>query len=290
MQDQRRNIMKTTTATRWMKTTPRMILSPGRQKHISLTLITKERKWYFCFSSIVCIYFPFDLLSSLIGCTLSDRLVESSRMKKAFEAVYSAVLPKGSAPFVYLRYVSFLRETTRVTFIESSLRRVQLADQPSLGRRKRAPHKTGSPFPERGCHRRTYIRCYSERACSPESFKIFRIPGLSFINYTEFLSHISLRQTLLTGGIADHNQPGSKTRKGKEREVYPDDDRTEGPSPSSTCEYACWFEIILYLICVHVSTQKDSFSTQSANFVEGSYSRLHVSCSQSSSHRYGHRA
>ena len=37
-----------------------------------------------------------------------DRLVESSRMKRAFEAVYNGILPKGSSPFVYLRSVSVL--------------------------------------------------------------------------------------------------------------------------------------------------------------------------------------
>lgn len=36
----------------------------------------------------------------------SDRLVESSRIKRALEAVYSGVLPKGASPFVYLRYFS----------------------------------------------------------------------------------------------------------------------------------------------------------------------------------------
>lgn len=34
-----------------------------------------------------------------------DRSVESSRIKRAVESVYTAVLPKGSFPFVYLRYV-----------------------------------------------------------------------------------------------------------------------------------------------------------------------------------------
>lgn len=33
----------------------------------------------------------------------ADRLVESSRLKRALEAVYTAVLPKGTSPFVYLR-------------------------------------------------------------------------------------------------------------------------------------------------------------------------------------------
>jgi DNA mismatch repair ATPase MutL len=37
-----------------------------------------------------------------------DRLVESSRIKKALEAVYVSVLPKGASPFIYLRYFSIL--------------------------------------------------------------------------------------------------------------------------------------------------------------------------------------
>jgi DNA mismatch repair protein MLH1 len=32
-----------------------------------------------------------------------DRLVESPRMKRAFEAAYQGVLPKGGSPFMYLR-------------------------------------------------------------------------------------------------------------------------------------------------------------------------------------------
>lgn len=34
----------------------------------------------------------------------SDRLVDSPRMKKALEAVYTNILPKGASPFVYLRF------------------------------------------------------------------------------------------------------------------------------------------------------------------------------------------
>jgi DNA mismatch repair protein MLH1 len=39
----------------------------------------------------------------IISWSRSDRLVESPRMKRALEAVYSGVLPKGSFPFIYLR-------------------------------------------------------------------------------------------------------------------------------------------------------------------------------------------
>ena len=34
---------------------------------------------------------------------VSDRLVESPRMKRAFEAAYQGILPKGTSPFMYLR-------------------------------------------------------------------------------------------------------------------------------------------------------------------------------------------
>jgi DNA mismatch repair ATPase MutL len=37
---------------------------------------------------------------------LLDRLVDSGKMKKAIESLYTAYLPKGASPFVYIRYVS----------------------------------------------------------------------------------------------------------------------------------------------------------------------------------------
>jgi hypothetical protein len=39
-------------------------------------------------------------------CHLLDRLVDSGKMKKAIESLYTAYLPKGASPFVYIRYVS----------------------------------------------------------------------------------------------------------------------------------------------------------------------------------------
>ena len=36
---------------------------------------------------------------------LGDRLVESSRIKKAIDSLYTAFLPKGASPWVYLRSV-----------------------------------------------------------------------------------------------------------------------------------------------------------------------------------------
>lgn len=44
----------------------------------------------------------------MIACCVLDRLVESPRMKRSLEAVYQGILPKGSSPFIYLRFISFL--------------------------------------------------------------------------------------------------------------------------------------------------------------------------------------
>lgn len=70
-----------------------------------------SRKWSFYCSSIVrpdCLFLPRYL--ALIGeshlcLAFLDRSVESSRLKRSVEAVYSGILPKGTFPFVYLRYV-----------------------------------------------------------------------------------------------------------------------------------------------------------------------------------------
>lgn len=43
------------------------------------------------------------MLNSSIAYDVTDRLVESTSIKRAIESVYSGVLPKGAFPFVYLR-------------------------------------------------------------------------------------------------------------------------------------------------------------------------------------------
>lgn len=44
-----------------------------------------------------------------------DRLVESARVKKALEAIYVNILPKGAFPFIYLRYVVCRATLCRLT-------------------------------------------------------------------------------------------------------------------------------------------------------------------------------
>lgn len=41
----------------------------------------------------------------MLSAIFSDRLVDSGKMKKAIESLYTAYLPKGASPFVYIRYV-----------------------------------------------------------------------------------------------------------------------------------------------------------------------------------------
>lgn len=38
---------------------------------------------------------------------VTDRLVESSRMKRALESAFTVILPKGASPFIYLRSATF---------------------------------------------------------------------------------------------------------------------------------------------------------------------------------------
>ena len=58
--------------------------------------------------------FLIDFSSSFPARISIDRLVESSRMKKALEAIYVNILPKCASPFVYLRYA---RNLTRFSIL-----------------------------------------------------------------------------------------------------------------------------------------------------------------------------
>ena len=65
---------------------------------------TRRRRQTFFYLSTVRDLFLF-LRAEDIDFATSDRLVESPRMKRAVEAVYTSILPKGASPFVYLRLV-----------------------------------------------------------------------------------------------------------------------------------------------------------------------------------------
>ena len=77
----------------------------GRLRVTSRTPTIKQKRWFFSCSSIVRLFFLQDP-RSLCRCHFLDRLVESIRMKRALESVYTGILPKGSSPFVYLRLFS----------------------------------------------------------------------------------------------------------------------------------------------------------------------------------------
>jgi DNA mismatch repair ATPase MutL len=78
----------------------------GLQSFTSQTQTIKPRNSTSC-SSLTVRLVVFNALVCLLNLT-TDRLVESSRMKRALEAVYHSILPKGASPFVYLRCVPYL--------------------------------------------------------------------------------------------------------------------------------------------------------------------------------------
>ena len=90
----------------WTKTII-TIQNHGTQHLTSPMQITKQRKSSFSYLLTVS-KIDFIILRHLITffCA-SDRLVESPRMKRALEAVYQGILPKGSSPFIYLRFSLF---------------------------------------------------------------------------------------------------------------------------------------------------------------------------------------
>ena len=92
--------------TRTMRTGKETILNIGPQKLISQMQTIRLKSSFSSFLLIV--RDTFSSLTTLIPrsshFSTLDRLVESSRIKKALEAVYSGLLPKGASPFIYLRF------------------------------------------------------------------------------------------------------------------------------------------------------------------------------------------
>ena len=86
----------------WM-TTILTMQNHGTQYPTSPMQITKQRRSSFSYLLTVG---KIDVtLSHLITFfRVSDRLVESPRIKRALEAVFQGILPKGSSPFIYLRF------------------------------------------------------------------------------------------------------------------------------------------------------------------------------------------
>ncbi|KAG6820913.1 hypothetical protein H0H93_009687 [Arthromyces matolae] len=115
---------------------------------------------------------------------INHRLVESPSMKRAFEAVYNGILPKGSSPFVYLS-------------LEIDPRSVDVNVHPT----KREVHFLNEEK-------------IVERIS--DSFQ----KALAVQNHSRTFEY----QTLLTGGIVDNGQETSKKRKGKQREVSEDEE------------------------------------------------------------------
>ncbi|KAG6868636.1 hypothetical protein C0993_012680 [Termitomyces sp. T159_Od127] len=108
-----------------------------------------------------------------------DRLVESSRMKRAFEVVYNGILPKGSSPFVYLS-------------LEIDPRSVDVNVHPT----KREVH------------------FLNEEEITERISDAFQ-KALAAQNHSRTFEY----QTLLTGGVASSEQELSKKKKGKQRET-----------------------------------------------------------------------
>ncbi|KAJ7695474.1 histidine kinase-like ATPase [Mycena rosella] len=131
---------------------------------------------------------------------INHRLVESSRMKRALEAVYSGVLPKGASPFIYLSLQINPRDVD--VNVHPTKKEVHFLNEDSIT---------------------DQISDTLQRALASQSH-----------------SRVFEYQTLLTGGIAEPEQSMSKKRKGKERARDNDDEdedmeagepKTAAPAP-----------------------------------------------------------
>ncbi|KAF8067775.1 hypothetical protein FPV67DRAFT_1764987, partial [Lyophyllum atratum] len=131
--------------------------------------------------------------------SIQHRLVESPRMKRAFEAVYNGLLPKGASPFVYLS-------------LEIDPRSVDVNVHPT----KREVH------------------FLNEEAIIEKISDAFQ-KALTVQSHSRTFEYQASCTTLLTGGVIGSEPELSKKRKGKEREVEQDEER-ESSSTLSTGE------------------------------------------------------
>ncbi|KAG6831060.1 hypothetical protein H0H92_012983 [Tricholoma furcatifolium] len=130
---------------------------------------------------------------------INHRLVESSRMKRAFEAVYNGILPKGSFPFVYLG-------------LEVDPRSVDVNVHPT----KREVH------------------FLNEEEIIEKISDAFQ-KALAVQNHSRSFEY-QVRGYFIAfhGGVVDTEQELSKKRKGKQREVNDDDAEDEAQAPAKT--------------------------------------------------------
>lgn len=121
---------------------------------------------------------------------INHRLVESSRMKRAFETVYNGILPKGASPFIYLS-------------VEIDPRSVDVNVHPT----KREVH-------------------FLNEDAIIEKISDALQQALAVQNHSRTFEY----QTLLTGGIANDDNQTSKKRKLKDREINEGEEEKAGPS------------------------------------------------------------
>ncbi|KAJ7770488.1 histidine kinase-like ATPase [Mycena metata] len=126
---------------------------------------------------------------------INHRLVESSRMKRALEAVYSGVLPKGASPFIYLS-------------LQINPRDVDVNVHPT----------------------KKEVHFLNEDGITDQISDTLQRSLASQSN-----SRVFEYQTLLTGGIAETEQSTSKKRKGKERarDEGEEEEAGEAPKPAA---------------------------------------------------------
>ncbi|KAG5637179.1 hypothetical protein H0H81_005478 [Sphagnurus paluster] len=142
---------------------------------------------------------------------INHRLVESSRMKRAFEAVYTGILPKGASPFIYLSLEIDPRSVD--VNVHPTKKEVHFLNEEAI------IEKVSNAFQE-ALTVQNHSRVFEYQAS-------IDWPWWCRWAYTDLD-----KKTLLTGGIANPEQVISKKRKGKEREAS-DDEREESSSTLS---------------------------------------------------------